>query len=340
MECKDPMTPALAPGGEAPAARALIRDGGGTRTLDPTPENLRAALDHGANVLWLDLLGATPEASALLSGVFDFHPLAVEDCLGQVEHPKIDDYEAYLYVVTRGLCGDGAGDSLQVAELDLFLGPNYLVTFHRQPLHCITNLWERALQDERYPQRGADGLAHAAIDLLVDDLMPILDKLDATIEELEDEILANPTQKTLARILEIKRATLHLRRVVMPQREMTYRLSRDESPLVRPKTRLYFRDVYDHLVRVADINESLRDLVAGALEIYLTVVSNRMNEVMKVLTLVATIFMPLTLLASIYGMNFRHMPGLEWRYGYFGLLGLMLASATGMLWWFRRRGWM
>lgn len=325
--------------------QALARDSAGVHPLDPTPDSLRAALQDRECTLWLDMEETAPQEAAtgeasVLSKVFNFHPLAIEDCLGHVEHPKIDDYGSYLYIVAHGLDCDGTGDGLQVRELDLFLGPNYVVTYHHASLHCITSLWERAERDERYLQRGTDGLAHALLDLLVDDLMPVLDRLDATIEDLEDEILAPPSEKTLSRIQAVKRATLHLRRTVVPQREMIYRLSREESSLVRPKTQLYFRDVYDHLVRIADINESLRDLVAGALEVYLSATSNRMNEVMKVLTLVTTIFMPLTLLAGIYGMNFHHIPELGWRYGYFGTLGLMVVIAVGMLAWFKRRGWM
>ncbi len=319
--------------------RAMVCDGTGLRTFDATPEGLCAALAHDDWTLWLDLEGATPEEAGALSTVFHFHPLAIEDALGHVEHPKLDDYDSYLYVVAHAL-ELGADHALHVLELDLFLGRNYVVTYHHEPLHCVDVLWERARRDERHLQRGADGLAHAVLDILVDDLMPLLDKLDATIEQLEDEILADPTQKTLARILDIKQATLHLRRTVVPQREVVYRLSRNDSPLVRPKTQLYFRDVYDHLVRVVDINDSLRDIVASALEIYLSVVSNRMNEVMKWLTAVTTIFMPLTLLAGIYGMNFRHMPELGWRYGYYGLLAGMGVIAVAMVVWFRRRGWM
>lgn len=321
--------------------RAMVSDGTGPRALDPTAENLRAALARDDWTLWLDLQETGDEEAEVLGTVFAFHPLAIEDALGHVEHPKLDDYGSYLYVVAHGLELDGAdGDALRVLELDLFLGSNYLVTYHHEPLHCVELLWARALRDERHLQRGADGLAHGVLDILVDDLMPLLDKLDATIEQLEDEILADPTQKTLARILDIKQATLHLRRTAVPEREVVYRLSRNDSPLVRPKTQLYFRDIYDHLVRVVDINDSLRDVVASALEIYLSVVSNRMNEVMKWLTAVTTIFMPLTLLAGIYGMNFHHMPELEWRYGYFGLLAAMIVIAVGMVAWFRRRGWM
>ncbi len=320
--------------------QAIVCDGTGPHAVAPTESGLRAMLDKSDLTLWVDFESASGDEAAIFSSVFGFHPLAVEDALGHVEHPKLDDYGSYLYVVAHGLdCTDLAG-GLRILELDLFLGPNYLVTYHHEPLHCIKAFRERAQRDDRYYHRGADGLAHAILDALVDDLMPVLDRLDATIEELEDEVLARPTQRTLSRILDVKQATLHLRRTAVPQREVVYRLSRNESPLVRSKTQLYFRDVYDHLVRVVDINDSLRELVAGALEIYLSAVSNRMNEAMKWLTAVTTIFMPLTLLAGIYGMNFRHMPELEWRYGYFGLLGAMLAITVGMVYWFRRRGWM
>ncbi len=319
--------------------QALVRNALGTCPVESTPAALQAALADTGCTLWVDLEAPTAEEAAVLSTVFGFHPLAIEDCLGHVERPKLDDYGAYLYVVAHGLDCGASGYELETRELDLFLGPNYVVTHTHEPIHSIKVLRERVLRDERYIQRGPDGLAHAAIDILVDDLMPVLDRLDAAIDELEDEILAAPDRETLSTILDIKRATLHLRRTVVPQREVVYRLSRDDSDLVGPKTRLYFRDVYDHLVRVVDINESLRDLVAGALEIYLTVVSNRMNEVMKVLTLVTTVFMPLSLVAGIFGMNFVHMPGLQAHYGFAVTMLLMATIAAGMVWWFRRRGW-
>ncbi len=319
--------------------RALVRDAAGVRVLEPTPANLRAALADGDCTLWIDIkAGATDELTPL-GALLDFHPLAVEDALGNAEHPKMDDYGSYLYVVVHGLDCTGTGDGVRVLELDVFLGSNYVVTFHHEPLHCVDSLWERSRRDERYLQRGPDGVTHAVIDILVDDLMPVLERLDATVEDLEEEILDSPSQRTLTRLLAIKRGAMQMRRTIVPEREVIYRLSRDESALVRAKTRLYFRDVYDHLVRVADTNESLRDLAEGALEVYLSVVSNRMNEVMKVLTLVTTVFMPLTLLAGIYGMNFRYLPELEWRYGYYAVLGLMVTVAAGMTIWFRRRGW-
>ena len=321
--------------------RAIARNSVGPAMLEPTPEKLRAALADRHNTLWVHLSNPTAEeASTILGGIFNFHPLAIEDCLGHVEHPKIDDYGTYLYVVMHGFHCETKTCDLHMQELDLFLGPNYVVTYEHEPLHATSLLWERVQRDDRFLQRGADGLAHAVIDILVDDLMPVLDQLDSVIDELEDDILANPRQETLERILAIKRSTLHLRRTVMPEREVVLRLSRDDTPLVQPKVRLYFRDVYDHLVRVVDINESLRDLVAGALEIYLSVVSNRLNEVMKVLTLVTTVFMPMSLVAGIYGMNFRFMPEIEWRYGYVFALSVMLVIAGTMVLWFRRRGWM
>lgn len=320
--------------------RALVHDKNGTRIVQATAENLHTMLEDSAGFLWVDLPAGTSQELTPIGELFGFHPLAIEDALGYAEHPKVDDYGPYLHIVVHGLECDADTFEMRVLELDLFLGQQYLVTFHHSPLHCLGALWQRVLRDDRLLQRGPDGLAHVALDMLVDDLMPVLDKLDATIEDLEDEILANPSQQTLMRILDIKRATLQMRRTVVPEREVTLKLSRDASPLVQPKTQLYFRDVYDHLVRVTDINESLRDLVSAALEMYLSVASNRMNEIMKVLTLVTTVFMPLTLVAGIYGMNFRTMPELEWRYGYPAIvLGMVLLSAA-MAYWFRRRGWM
>ena len=297
-----------------------------------------SALQDPTCTLWIDI-DRSDDLTAF-AGLFDLHPLAVEDALGHVEHPKIDDYGRYLYIVVHGLYCCESQEEPSIVELDIFLGPNYLLTYHHESLHCTAVLAERIERDPRLMERGADGLTHMAIDVLVDDLMPLVDQLDAALDALEEQVLAQPSQRTLARILAIKRATLHLRRTIVPQREVAYRLSRGDYAFVHAKTRAYFSDVYDHLVRLVDINESLRDLVASVMEMYLSATSNRMNEIMKVLTLVTTIFMPLTLVAGVYGMNFHHMPELTWRYGYFAVLGAMLVIAASMLLWFRRRGWM
>ncbi|MDI7277256.1 MAG: magnesium transporter CorA family protein, partial [Anaerolineae bacterium] len=207
--------------------QALVLDSAGVRKVEPVPAALRTVLESGESTLWVDVEGGPPEEFVALGNCFGFHPLAIEDALGRAEQPKLDDYGHYLYLVAHGLECDGRAQELRVLELDLFLGANYVVTYHHEPLHCVKALWERTLRDGRYQQRGADGLAHAALDILVDDLMPVLDRLDATIEDLEDEILANPTHRTLMHILDVKRATLHMRRTIVPQREVANRLGRD-----------------------------------------------------------------------------------------------------------------
>lgn len=298
-----------------------------------------ALRDH-RGLLWVDLERPDDQAAQLLDKTFRFHPLAIEDCLSQsIQHPKVDDYDQYLFIIAHAVRAELPLEAQDTEELGIFLGPNFVVTSHHQPLPCIGKVWERVTQDARLMSRGPDFLLYEILDYLIDDYLPILDNLDEILDGVEAEIFGAPTHDTLNRIFSAKRDTLYLRRVMGPQRDVLNRLSRQEFSLIRPQAAIYFRDVYDRLARVVDTNDALRDLVSGALETYLSVVSNRLNEVMKFLTVVSTIILPLSLIASIYGMNFRFMPELEFRYGYFAILGVMVVLGLGMAVYFKRRGW-
>lgn len=320
--------------------RALYRDGRGRFRGEVPSARISKCLSDRKGLLWVDLEDPTPQEISILSDVFAFHPLAIEDCLSpQLQHPKIDDYGEYLFLIFHAVLPDFPLDITDTVELNIFVGGNFLVTFHRLPLKSLAGAWERAERDERILGKGAHFLLHAILDALVDDYLPILDHMDELIDGIEAEVFKNPTQATLSRIFTAKRDTLYLRRVLAPQREVLLRLSRGEFPLIKEQAAIYFRDVYDHLTRIMDANDALRDLVNGALDTYLSVFSNRMNEIMKTLTIVATIILPLSLVAGIYGMNFAFMPELNWQYGYFFALGVMLVIGLGMLFYFRRRGW-
>lgn len=203
----------------------------------------------------------------------------------------------------------------------------------------VREVWQRLQLDERIVQNGSDYLCHAILDRLVDEYFPLLDQMDETIESLEDQVLANPTTDTLSKLLESKHELMSLRRIISPQREVMNRLSRDDFPMIDQQSRLYFRDIYDHLVRLQDLSESLRDIVSGALDIYLNSTSLRLNEVMRSLTIVSTIFLPLTFVAGIYGMNFEYMPEIHWRYGYIFVWVIFILIIVGMLAWFKHRKW-
>lgn len=306
-------------------------------------DEMTSLLQHPDGILWVSLEHATDDdVQRVLGGVFHFHPLTIEDCLStSYQVPKVDDFGDYIFLVVRAV-GDKPGNGqLDSQELDLYLGKHYLVTCYRSAqMSPIERVWHRLGRDERVVDRGADFLCHAVLDALVDEYLPLLDNMEDDIDRLEDEVLARPQTSALQGILALKHRILALRRLVGPQREVMNRLSRDDLPQIKRQNRIYFRDIYDHLVRIQDLSEAVRDVVGGTLDTYLSVTSNRLNEVMKALTVVSTLFLPLTFLAGVYGMNFRFMPEINWRYGYLVAWALFVGIAAFMLAWFRRRGWL
>ncbi len=313
--------------------------GAGLRALE-TADNLPELLKDEREHVWVDLESPTPSEMEILSSLFHFHALAIEDCLTESSLPKIDDYGDHLFLVLHGSTKDPVPGQFTTYEIDCFISRNYLVTVHYHPSRSIDRSKDRCRKESPTMSMGMDFLLHEILDGMVDNYFPLLDDYDEMIDALEDEVFSKPTQMTLNKIFSLKRDIMHLRRVAAPQREIFNRLSRNESPALTKKSAIYFRDVYDHLVRIYDLAESYRDLITGTLEAYLSVVSNRMNEVMKVLTVIATIILPLSLIAGIYGMNFEFMPELHTHYGYFVVLGIMAGLAGTMLYLFRRKGWL
>lgn len=268
-------------------------------------DQLASALKVKRNLIWVDLSGDdTSTYQPLLTETFGFHPLAVEDALVETHLPKVDDWDEYIYLVLYGVDFDQAKLEVDSHEVDVFLGPNYVVTHHTEQVNAVERLRSIYQRDARRLQRGTDFLLFELADAIVADFMPCLDGLDETANDLEDEVFSNPTKETLPRIFALKRAAIHLRRILSPQREVLNRLARDEYRVIDAKERVYFRGVYDHLVRLHDINEGVRDLIGGALDIYLSATSNRLNEVMRILTLVTVLGLPLTFLTGFFGMNF------------------------------------
>lgn len=303
---------------------------------------IREKLTDDRGLLWVDLSEPSPEeAEQILSQVFRFHPLAIEDCLNLgYQPPKVDDFIDYIFLIMHVLEKDQEFGDLSTNELNIFLGKNYLVTFilDKAP-SFMEEVRARLDLDARLYSNGPDFLCHAIIDRLVDDYSPVLDRMDDEIDILEDLVLEHPIPHTLERILALKHGVMSIRRFVSPQREVINRLSRDEYPVINQKSRIYFRDVYDHLARYHDLSESLRDLVSSAMDIYLSSTSLRLNNVMKALTIVSTIFLPLTFIAGIYGMNFKYMPEINWRFGYPMVWVVSILVSLGMLYFFRKRGW-
>ena len=304
-------------------------------------EQVRGFLTKKDGLLWIDIEGVTEEDTKLLSDVCGFHPLAVEDCVSRNIHPpKIDDFEDYLFVIVHGINYCIESDVVETTELALFVGKNYVVTTHDVPMRSISSVLDRIQKDDRLMRRGADFLTHDVIDALVDNIMPTIDEMNDKSVTVEAEALHDPGKETLATIMQLKRSILALERVMSPQRGIIDRFSRGEYALIGEKAGIYYRNIFDHLLRIEMLTYNLRDMVESTLSTYLSSVSNRMNEVMKVLTLIATIFIPLTFIAGIYGMNFANMPELQWRYGYFGILIVMAVIGISLAVYFKRRRWL
>jgi magnesium transporter len=319
--------------------QARILDGDKLRTTT-NPAEIRAAFAENLRI-WVDLERQSPDADALLADVLKLHPLTIEDIWAERSRPKIDDFDPYLYLIVHGI-GAARHDRLQSVELDIVIGPNWLVS--HDPAGLVSD--DVGTELDHTPRlliKGVAWLAHALLDHTVDGYMPVIDQLDSEIEQLENDTIdkaGTPRgRNVLMRILAFKRRLQELRRMGIYQREILLRLSRGEFDEIPNDALPFFRDVYDHFLRINDIAEGYRDLVTSALDAYLSVQSNRMNEIMKTLTLMSTVMLPLTFIVGLYGMNFKHMPELDWVWGYPGAIGLMIAVATGILLWFRRRGW-
>ena len=315
--------------------------GAGTTTTDNAqPDDVRRALATRESVTWIAAYGHDDAAYGIMRDVLGLHALTIEDIVADLPHPKIEDFGRYLYVIAHGIDqAVGTPDSLQTTELDIVLGENYVFTHQDRPMRSVAAVQSEASRGCQVFEKGPAYIVHALLDHLIDHYLPLMDAFDEAVDAIEIEVVTRPTQAALPKIFSLKHSLMTLRRVAIHQREILMRLSRGEFALVPPPLLPFFRDVYDHFTRVADLCDSYRELVSGALEAYLTTTSNRMNEIMKVLTAIATIMLPLTFIAGLYGMNFEHMPELKWRYGYPYALGLMAIVAILMLTYFKRKRW-
>jgi magnesium transporter len=296
-------------------------------------------------LLWVDFIEEPPETCLPILQSFGFHPLAIDDALQETHAPKLDDWGDYIYIVLNYMHLQGLDDSweMEVDELDVFLGSNFIITHHDHPIAAIDEAWASCDRDPRTLQDGADHLLYKIADYLVAGYMPIVEKIDAAIDVIEDQVFDRPSPQTLEQLFTIKRILLSMRRFLLPQREVLNKLARDDYKVIDPKDRIFFRDIYDHLVRLHDLNESLRDLVSGALDTYLSVVNNRMNEVMKTLTIITTLFMPLAFVTGFFGMNFFEPLGLmkSWTTSivFYIMLAITILLPVSMFTWMRRRTW-
>lgn len=320
----------------------VYRDGSDNVDEGFAVDQLPELLSDEKAVIWIDMASPTAADEDVLLNVFRFHPLTVEDCHENRHYPKIEEFPGYLYFIVHGVRADTSSDRFNTIELDGFLGANYVITYHHDEFRSINAVKQLLRTSPVVCRRGAGYLLHQILDRIVDYYSPVLDDFDNRIDELEAKIFEgrSSNNEMLSDIMNIKRSVLRLRRISVKQMEILLRISRGEFDLI-PLTLLpFYRDIYDHIVRVTDLAESYRDLITGLLDAHLSVVSNRLNEVMKVLTIFSAIMLPLTFIVGVYGMNFENMPELRSRYGYFIVLGLMVIVASGMLLFFWKRGWL
>lgn len=309
-------------------------------------EDLPGLLADKRNMVWVDLLGEKPEhiedAKNLLANTFHFHPLTIEDCVETRNQPKIEPFPDYVYFILHGIISDQTHPSNFVTkELDCFLGENFVVTFHLERFRSIKAVKQHIRSNTFIAQRGPAYVMHQVLDHIIDLYLPVVDDFDETINKLEDRIFEMCASENviLEEIVDLRRSVARLRRISVRQLEVIRRISHGEFPQFPEPLLPFYRDIHDHLVRISDLAESYRELVSGLFDIHFAVVASRTNDVMKTLAVVSAIILPLSLIAGIYGMNFRHMPGLETPYGYFLTIGAMIFITTALLFYFWRRRW-
>jgi magnesium transporter len=309
-------------------------------------EDVTAVLDSHTGVLWLDFSDEPLEVGEqILRDIFHFHPLAVDDALLETHVPKIDDWQEYLYIVLRAFTYQNGGDEeIAVPELDIFVGQHYIVTYHEHAIAALERVWNICQRDTRILANGADHILYRLTDEVVTDAITVVEQLQDALDEIEDIVFANPNPHTAERIFHLKRNILRLRRVVAPQREVLNKLARDNYAMIDPRDRIYFRDGYDHLMRLYELIDNLRDLASGALDTYLSVINNNINSVMKMLAVFTALFLPLTFITGFFGMNFfattidsAFLSGWE---SFALAMGLMIAVPMVMIIWMRHRDWL
>ncbi len=293
------------------------------------------------SITWINIDGIQEtEVIQKVQSHFHIHPLVVEDITNTQQRPKMEDYGDYMYFVLKMLYIDSDTGGIESEQVSLILGSNYVISFQETVGDIFDPIRDRIRNFKgRVRKTGADYLAYCLIDAVIDNYFVMLELLDQQIEKLEDDLIMNPRQELYEEVHQLKRDMIFIRRQIWPLRELISGLQRTESPLIKPETHVYLRDAYDHAIQVIDTIESFRDILGGLHDVYFTSISNKLNEVMKVLTVISTIFMPLTFIVGVYGMNFKHMPELEWWFAYPALWMIMIAITISMVAFFKSRKW-
>jgi len=310
---------------------------GGARENLPL-DQVPALLKDRTRVIWIDLTAPSKEEMTRLTSWLPLHPLALEDCESRRHHPKIDDYGEYLFILTHGVDPESSAREFRTRQLGIFLGPNYLVTYHKQRSRSAEHALESLRKNPRVIGAGPGSVLYNILEHQIDLYFPVLDQFAVTVDAIERSIFTDATSRILQEVFDFKKAIMRLRRIAGHQREILARLTRREFPIVDEATVLNMRNVYDHLVRITDFTDTYRELVSDALQAHLSIVSNRTNEIMRLLMVFATLFLPLTFIVGVYGMNFPGMPETHWKHGYLYVWCLMSVVAAGLYLYFRRRG--
>ena len=311
-----------------------------TNHIHITPDQVSAALARPGQMVWADIQDPTADDMAYLARQFNFHPLALEDCMNLHQRPKVDSYDTYFFMVLYTTVYEPGGRGLVTAEIDIFWGPNYLVTVHRGDCPDLVQAEERWGASGHYVKQGAGFLAYLIVDSVVDNYFPVIEAINDQIEDIEEHIFVTFDQNAIQRIFNLKKELIQLRKVVAPLRDVFVMLIRREVGLVDAPTLPYLQDVYDHLIRVADSIDTYRDIIGSTIDAYMSTVANRTNEIMRRLTIMTMVLMTPALFSGIYGMNFEFMPELHWAHGYPMALGLMFATVLLELFVFRRLGYL
>jgi len=319
------------------------------RFHEKIPNKVEECFSHkdSTTLSWINVNGLHEvDIIEKIGNQFGLHPLILEDILNTGQRPKYEDFENYICIVLKMLYVDEKTSDIHAEQVSIVFGKTFVISFQEQAGDVFNGIRERIRQDKgKVRKMGADYLAYALIDAIVDHYFLILERLGENIEDVEEELVANPTPRNLRAIQNLKRDAIFLRKSVWPLREMINSMQRVETGLVKKTTGVYLRDLYDHIIQVIDTIETMRDMISGILDIYLSSISNRMNEVMKVLTIIATIFIPITFITGIYGMNFNpgisqlNMPELNWKFGYIFAWAAMILIVVSMLSYFRKKKW-
>jgi len=290
--------------------------------------------------LWVDLQAPTPEEADVLTRVFGFHPLAVEDCWHEPQQSKVDDYGNYIFMVVHAVRYEVERDEFKTHELNIFLGEPYLVTFHTYHSRSIDSAKENVRRHPPLMARGMDFVLHQIIDRVIDNYFPKLEIIEGKIDMLESDLVGDARPELLTQVFDLRRTVANLKRIATREREMLIQISRGDFPFISEKAQVYFKDVYDHLFRIVEVADNLRETLSVIIQVYVSMVSNQLNHTMRVLTLIATVMLPLTVITGIYGMNFDFMPELHWKFGYPLVLVAMLVVSVLMIAYFRRKKWL